>query len=52
MTRTAVVAGGAGFLGSHLCERLLSDGWRVLCVDNFVTGSPRTWPICWATRSG
>ncbi len=40
MTRTAVVAGGAGFLGSHLCERLLADGWRVLCVDNFVTGSP------------
>ncbi|MET9942911.1 NAD-dependent epimerase/dehydratase family protein, partial [Streptomyces halstedii] len=40
MARTAVVAGGAGFLGSHLCERLLTDGWRVVCVDNFVTGSP------------
>ncbi|MGW3254403.1 UDP-glucuronic acid decarboxylase family protein [Streptomyces fungicidicus] len=39
MTRTAVVAGGAGFVGSHLCERLLMDGWRVVCVDNFVTGS-------------
>ncbi|MER7044075.1 MULTISPECIES: UDP-glucuronic acid decarboxylase family protein [Streptomyces] len=37
---TAVVAGGAGFLGSHLCERLLADGWHVVCVDNFVTGSP------------
>lgn len=40
MTRTAVVAGGAGFVGSHLCERLLADGWRVICVDNFVTGAP------------
>jgi dTDP-glucose 4,6-dehydratase len=35
-----VVTGGAGFLGSHLCERLLGDGWDVLCLDNFVTGSP------------
>jgi UDP-glucuronate decarboxylase len=31
--------GGAGFLGSHLCERLLADGHDVLCVDNFFTGS-------------
>ena len=36
----AVVTGGAGFLGSHLCERLLHDGWDVLCLDNFVTGNP------------
>src|SRR5581483_9130821 len=35
---TAVVTGGAGFLGSHLCERLLAEGMRVLCVDNLVTG--------------
>jgi dTDP-glucose 4,6-dehydratase len=35
----AVVTGGAGFLGSHLCERLLADGWQVLCVDNLVTGA-------------
>ena len=35
----AVVTGGAGFLGSHLCDRLLRDGWQVLCVDNLVTGS-------------
>ena len=35
----AVVTGGAGFLGSHLCDRLLADGWQVLCVDNLVTGS-------------
>ncbi|MBZ9936961.1 SDR family oxidoreductase [Mesorhizobium sp. BR1-1-16] len=36
---TALVAGGAGFLGSHLCEALLASGHRVLCVDNFLTGS-------------
>jgi UDP-glucuronate decarboxylase len=34
-----LVAGGAGFLGSHLCERLLSEGHHVLCVDNLTTGS-------------
>jgi len=37
----AVVTGGAGFLGSHLCERLLDDGYDVVCLDNFLTGSPR-----------
>jgi dTDP-glucose 4,6-dehydratase len=36
----AVVTGGAGFLGSHLCARLLRDGWEVRCLDNFVTGDP------------
>ncbi|TAL82856.1 MAG: SDR family oxidoreductase [Rhodanobacter sp.] len=36
-----LVTGGAGFLGSHLCERLLRDGHDVLCVDNFFTGSKR-----------
>ncbi len=35
--RTAVVTGGAGFIGSHLCERLLADGQRVICIDNFIT---------------
>ena len=40
MSKRAVVTGGAGFLGSHLCERLLDDGYEVLCLDNFVTGSP------------
>jgi dTDP-glucose 4,6-dehydratase len=34
-----VVTGGAGFLGSYLCERLLADGWHVLCVDNLLTGT-------------
>jgi UDP-glucuronate decarboxylase len=36
--RTVVVTGGAGFLGSHLCERLLERGDNVICVDNFFTG--------------
>jgi dTDP-glucose 4,6-dehydratase len=36
----AVVTGGSGFLGSHLCERLLDDGHEVLCLDNFLTGAP------------
>src|SRR5437868_3383420 len=36
---TAVVTGGAGFLGSHLCEYLLSKGFRVICVDNLETSS-------------
>ena len=34
----ALVTGGAGFIGSHLCERLLKDGWRVVCLDNLSTG--------------
>src|SRR6201990_1532789 len=39
LTRTRVlVTGGAGFLGSHLCERLLAEGHEVLCVDNYFTG--------------
>lgn len=38
-TRKILVTGGAGFLGSHLCERLVSAGQEVLCVDNFYTGA-------------
>jgi UDP-glucuronate decarboxylase len=40
-SRQVLVTGGAGFLGSHLCERLLRDGHEVLCVDSFFTGSRR-----------
>jgi len=36
--KRAVVTGGAGFLGSHLCERLLAEGMAVVCVDNLITG--------------
>ncbi|CAE7893693.1 UXS1 [Symbiodinium necroappetens] len=38
LRKRVLVTGGAGFLGSHLCERLLTDGCEVLCVDNFFTG--------------
>jgi UDP-glucuronate decarboxylase len=38
-TLTVLVAGGAGFLGSNLCERLLTDGYRVFCFDNLQTGN-------------
>ena len=37
--KRVMVTGGAGFIGSHLCERLLADGHEVLCVDNFFTGT-------------
>jgi UDP-glucuronate decarboxylase len=37
----ALVTGGAGFIGSHLCDRLLAEGHEVLCLDNFFTGSKR-----------
>jgi UDP-glucuronate decarboxylase len=39
--KTAIIAGAAGFLGSHLVDRLLADGWRVLGLDNMQTGSAR-----------
>jgi dTDP-glucose 4,6-dehydratase len=38
-TPRALVTGGAGFLGSHLCERLLAEGYRVVCIDNLSTGT-------------
>ncbi|PIW99231.1 MAG: NAD-dependent dehydratase, partial [Ignavibacteria bacterium CG_4_8_14_3_um_filter_37_9] len=37
--KTAVVTGGAGFLGSHLCDKLLSEGMKVICIDNLLTGN-------------
>lgn len=40
-SRRTLVTGGAGFLGSHLCRRLLDDGHEVICVDNYFTGDKR-----------
>ena len=37
--QTVLVAGGAGFIGSNLCERLLDKNYRVICIDNLITGS-------------
>lgn len=39
--KTALVTGGAGFLGSHLCDKLLSEGFIVICMDNLITGSTK-----------
>ncbi len=39
ITGRAVVTGGAGFVGSHLCDRLLEEGWTVVCVDSLLTGN-------------
>src|ERR687895_2386152 len=41
LEKRILITGGSGFLGSHLCERLLQDGAQVLCVDNFFTGQKR-----------
>lgn len=38
-TRKVLITGGAGFLGSHLCDRYLSEGYQVICMDNLITGS-------------
>jgi UDP-glucuronate decarboxylase len=37
--KTALVAGGAGFIGSHLCDHLITDGWNVICLDSLLTGT-------------
>ncbi|MBU1147907.1 MAG: SDR family oxidoreductase [Candidatus Omnitrophica bacterium] len=39
MTKTTLITGGAGFLGSHLCERFLKEGYKVICMDNLITGA-------------
>lgn len=39
--KSVLVTGGGGFIGSHLCERLLGEGWDVICLDNFFTGAKR-----------
>ena len=41
LPRKALVTGGAGFLGSHLCRRLLADGYEVTALDNLFTGTKR-----------
>ena len=38
MPKTALITGGAGFLGSHLCDRFLKEGYKVICMDNLITG--------------
>jgi len=40
----AIVTGGAGFVGSHLCRRLMKDGWSVLAIDNLSSGHARNLP--------
>ncbi|MBU3911695.1 MAG: SDR family oxidoreductase [Candidatus Omnitrophica bacterium] len=39
MPKTALITGGAGFLGSYLCDRFLAEGFKVICMDNLITGS-------------
>ncbi len=39
MTKTILITGGAGFIGSHLCDKLIKEDCKVICVDNFITGS-------------
>jgi nucleoside-diphosphate-sugar epimerase len=46
MRKRILVTGGAGFLGSHLCERLLAAGNDVLCVDNYFTGNKQNLLAC------
>ena len=38
--RRVIITGGAGFIGSHLCDFFMGKGWEVVCIDNFLTGSP------------
>ncbi|MFA4993612.1 MAG: UDP-glucuronic acid decarboxylase family protein [Candidatus Omnitrophota bacterium] len=38
--KTVLITGGAGFIGSHMCEKLLNNNYVVICLDNFITGSP------------
>ena len=42
MSRRILITGGAGFIGTHLCKKLLGNGHEVICVDNFYTGSKKS----------
>jgi len=46
-----LVTDGAGFIGSHLCERLVREGHDVLCIDNYLRDERTFWPICSAARA-
>ena len=46
-----LVTGGAGFLGSHLCDRLVEQGHHVLCVDNYFTAVKKISSICWIAKT-
>ncbi|MCX5711942.1 MAG: SDR family oxidoreductase [Candidatus Omnitrophica bacterium] len=39
--KIAVITGGAGFIGSHLCDKFIRNGYKVICLDNFITGKPQ-----------
>ena len=40
MEKRVLITGGAGFIGSHLCDRFIAEGYEVICMDNFITGTP------------
>ena len=45
MKKRILITGGAGFIGSHLCEKLLDKGNEVICLDNFFTGSKKNYNL-------
>ena len=51
LEKRVLITGGAGFLGSHLCERLLADGAVVICADNFFAGARRNIEHCSTTST-